>query len=72
MLRSEFDGPTDGIVYGTAIGLGYATVLNVAFSGGGTQPLVTVADGEPTRSREPQRPNPTPRTEGNPMRGKNW
>jgi RsiW-degrading membrane proteinase PrsW (M82 family) len=42
---SEFDGPTDGIVYGTAIGLGYATVLNVAFiveSGGADLALATI------------------------------
>ena len=28
---SEFDEPTDGIIYATAAGLGYATVLNVQF-----------------------------------------
>jgi protease PrsW len=28
---AEFDEPTDGILYGTAAGLGYATVLNVDF-----------------------------------------
>jgi RsiW-degrading membrane proteinase PrsW (M82 family) len=28
---SEFDEPTDGVVYATAAGLGYATVLNVLF-----------------------------------------
>ena len=42
---SELDGPTDGVVYGTAIGLGYATVLNVAFvleSGGGDLALGTI------------------------------
>ncbi len=27
----EFDEPTDGIIYGTAVGLGFATALNVAF-----------------------------------------
>lgn len=28
---SEFDEPTDGIIYATAAGLGYATVLNINF-----------------------------------------
>lgn len=28
---AEFDEPTDGILYGTAAGLGYATVLNIDF-----------------------------------------
>jgi RsiW-degrading membrane proteinase PrsW (M82 family) len=28
---AEFDEPTDGIIYATAAGLGYATVLNVQF-----------------------------------------
>jgi RsiW-degrading membrane proteinase PrsW (M82 family) len=28
---SEFDEPTDGIIYATAAGLGYATVLNIQF-----------------------------------------
>ena len=28
---SEFDEPTDGIIYATAAGLGYATVLNIHF-----------------------------------------
>jgi RsiW-degrading membrane proteinase PrsW (M82 family) len=28
---SEFDEPTDGIIYATAAGLGYATVINVQF-----------------------------------------
>jgi protease PrsW len=27
----EFDEPTDGVIYGTAVGLGFATALNVAF-----------------------------------------
>ncbi|HET7676298.1 MAG TPA: PrsW family glutamic-type intramembrane protease [Candidatus Limnocylindrales bacterium] len=27
----EFDEPTDGVIYGTAAGLGYATVLNIDF-----------------------------------------
>jgi RsiW-degrading membrane proteinase PrsW (M82 family) len=28
---SEFDEPTDGVIYATAAGLGYATVLNIQF-----------------------------------------
>ena len=28
---AEFDGPTDGIIYATAAGLGYATILNIRF-----------------------------------------
>lgn len=30
-LSSEFDEPTDGVIYATAAGLGYATVLNIQF-----------------------------------------
>lgn len=41
----EFDGYTDGIIYATAAGLGYATVLNIQFvlaSGGTTLGLAAI------------------------------
>lgn len=30
-LSGEFDEPTDGVIYATAAGLGYATILNIQF-----------------------------------------
>jgi RsiW-degrading membrane proteinase PrsW (M82 family) len=30
-LSTEFDEPTDGVIYATAAGLGYATILNIQF-----------------------------------------
>lgn len=40
---AEFDGPTDGIIYATAAGLGYATVLNVQFVTGDGATSLTLA-----------------------------
>lgn len=40
---AEFDGPTDGIIYATAVGLGYATVLNVRFITGDGATSLTLA-----------------------------
>jgi RsiW-degrading membrane proteinase PrsW (M82 family) len=40
---AEFDGPTDGIIYATAAGLGYATVLNMRFITGDGATSLTLA-----------------------------